>query len=65
MTQANQDVRKRIDKAGLTQWQVAEEVGINHVTMSVWLRTPLTKEQSARVNEALERLERGSHEQTT
>ena len=65
MTQANQDVRKRIDKAGLTQWQVAEEVGINHVTMSVWLRTPLTKEQSTRVNEALERLERGRHEQTT
>ena len=65
MTQANQDVRKRIDKAGLTQWQVAEEVGINYVTMSVWLRTPLTKEQSARVNEALERLERGRHEQTT
>ena len=65
MTQANQDVRKRIDKAGLTQWQVAEEVGINHVTMSVWLRTPLTKEQSTRVNEALERLERGRHAQTT
>ena len=58
MTQANQDVRKRIDKAGLTQWQVAEEVGINHVTMSVWLRTPLTKEQSARVDEAIKELEK-------
>ncbi|MBG9989007.1 hypothetical protein HZY88_08470 [Aerococcaceae bacterium DSM 111176] len=58
MTQANQDVRKRIDKAGLTQWQVAEEVGINHVTMSVWLRTPLTKEQSARVDKAIKELEK-------
>ena len=58
MTQANQDVRKRIDKAGLTQWQVAEEVGINHVTMSVWLRTPLSDEQQARVDEAIKGLEK-------
>lgn len=57
MKQANEDVRKRIDNAGLKQWQVAEEVGINHVTMSVWLRTPLTSEQSDRVNRALDALE--------
>ena len=56
MTQANQDVRKRIDKAGLTQWQVAEEVGINHVTMSVWLRTELTDAQKKRIDEAIEKL---------
>ena len=56
MTQANQDVRKRIDKAGLTQWQVAEEVGINHVTMSVWLRTELTDVQKKRIDEAIEKL---------
>ena len=65
MKQANADVRNRIDDAGLTHWQVAEQVGINHVTFSVWLRTELTKEQSARVNEALEQLERGTHAQTT
>lgn len=58
MKQANEGIRKRIDDAGLKQWQVAEEVGINHVTMSVWLRTPLTKEQSARVDEAIKELER-------
>ena len=56
MTQANQDVRERIDKAGLTQWQVAEEVGINHVTMSVWLRTELTDAQKKRIDEAIEKL---------
>ena len=58
MKQANEGIRKRIDDAGLKQWQVAEEVGINHVTMSVWLRTPLTKEQSARVDEAIKELEK-------
>ena len=58
MKQANEKVRKRIDDAGLTQWQVAEEVGINHVTMSVWLRTPLTDAQAVRVNRALDALEK-------
>lgn len=57
MAQANEAIRKRIDDAGLTQWQVAEEVGINHVTMSVWLRTPLTEKQEARVKRALDALE--------
>lgn len=57
MKQANKEIRKRIDDAGLKQWQVAEEVGVNHVTMSVWLRTPLTEEQLERVNRAIEALE--------
>lgn len=58
MKQANADVRNRIDDAGLTQWQIAEEVGVNHVTMSVWLRTPLTSEQADRVNKAIDNLKR-------
>lgn len=57
MKQANEGIRKRIDDAGLKQWQVAEEVGINHVTMSVWLRTPLTDEQADRVERAIDSLE--------
>lgn len=57
MKQANEGIRKRIDDAGLKQWQVAEEVGINHVTMSVWLRTPLTDEQADRVEQAINELE--------
>lgn len=56
MKEANKEVREAIDGAGLTQWQIAEEVGVNHVTMSVWLRTPLTSEQADRVNEAIENL---------
>ena len=56
MKQANTDIRKRIDEAGLTHWQVAEQVGINHVTLSVWLRTELTDVQKKRVDEAIEKL---------
>ena len=58
MKQANEGIRKRIDDAGLKQWQVAEEVGINHVTMSIWLRTPLNDERQARVDEAIKELEK-------
>ena len=56
MKRANTDIRKRIDEAGLTHWQVAEQVGINHVTFSVWLRTELTDVQKKRVDEAIEKL---------
>ena len=56
MKQANSDIRKRIDEAGLTHWQVAEQVGINHVTFSVWLRTELTDAQKKRIDEAIEKL---------
>ena len=56
MKQANTDIRKRIDEAGLTHWQVAEQVGINHVTLSVWLRTELTDVQKKRIDEAIEKL---------
>ena len=56
MKQANNDIRKRIDEAGLTHWQVAEQVGINHVTFSVWLRTELTDAQKKRIDEAIEKL---------
>ena len=65
MAQANKAIRDAIDTAGLAYWEVAGQVGIHATTLTVWLRTPLTKEQSARVNEALEQLERGKHEQTT
>ena len=56
MKQANNYIRKSIDEAGLTHWQVAEQVGINHVTFSVWLRTELTDAQKKRIDEAIEKL---------
>ena len=59
MSKANKEIRTHLNNAGLTQWQVAEEMGISHVTLSVWLRTPLTDEQHERVTEAISRIERG------
>lgn len=56
MKQANIEIRNKIQAAGLTQWQVAEEIGINATTLNVWLRTPLNNECKQRVDKAIEEL---------
>ena len=38
---ANRDVREKIDRLGITHWQLADRVGISPTTLSVWMRTPL------------------------
>ena len=60
MEKANGVVRKAIKNAGLTYWQVAEEVGIASTTLSVWLRTPLNSSRMSRVNNALKELKKGA-----
>lgn len=60
MKRANIEIRNKIQAAGLTQWQVAEEIGINATTLNVWLRTPLNSSRLSRVNNALNELEKGA-----
>ena len=60
MKQANIEVRNEIHEAGLTQWQVAEAIGINATTLTVWLRTPLTESRLNRVQDALSALQKGA-----
>lgn len=56
MQRANMGIRKAIHEAGLTQWQVAEAIGVNATTLTVWLRTPLTESRLNRVQNALAKL---------
>ena len=56
MKRANGSVRSAIQAAGLTQWQVAEAIGINATTLTVWLRTPLTPSRQERVEKAINEL---------
>ena len=56
MEKANGVVRKAIKNAGLTYWQVAEEVGIASATLSVWLRTPLNSSRLEQVVVAINKL---------
>jgi hypothetical protein len=42
--------------AGLFQWQVADEVGVNEVTFIRWLRKPLPEEKKHAIIEAIQKL---------
>lgn len=60
MKQANMKIRHEIHEAGFTQWQVAEAIGVNATTLTVWLRTPLTESRLNRVQDALSALQKGA-----
>lgn len=60
MKRANESIRNEIHEAGLTQWQVAEAIGINATTLTVWLRTPLNSSRMSRINAALNSLQKGA-----
>lgn len=58
MKQANMKIRHEIHEAGFTQWQVAEVIGINATTLTVWLRTPLNDGRLKRIESAIDELKK-------
>ncbi len=50
----NGDLKKMIRDAGLTQWQVAEHLGIAESTFIRWLRYQLTGERYRLIKNAIE-----------
>lgn len=56
MQKANAEVRKQITDAGLTQWQVAYQVGVSAQTLYTWLRVPLNDERKHQVLDAIDAL---------
>jgi DNA-binding transcriptional regulator YdaS (Cro superfamily) len=59
------NIKERIQRSGVYQWQVAEKIGIGEVTLVRWLRRPekLDPERLARIERALEELLRERGEQ--
>ncbi len=55
----NAEIRNAIKKAGLHHWQVADEIGISHNTICIWLRHELDGEKLERVRAAIQRLKGG------
>lgn len=49
----NADIREAIRKAGLNNYEVANEMGITPITFSHWLQRELTQEQAQRVYAAI------------
>ena len=52
---ANEDIRKAIRKANLTQWKIADFLGISEVTFCRRLRKELPKEEKEEIFELIEK----------
>lgn len=51
----NQDIRIKIQEAGIKYWQVADSMNKSVCTLSVWLRKPLEGEKKELVLDAIEK----------
>ncbi len=52
----NIDIRQKVLLNNIKYYELADAIGINQSTLSVWLRTELNKERRERVEKALDKL---------
>lgn len=52
------NIKEKIQNNGLTQWEVAEEIGVSEFTFSRWLRRPenINREKTEQIEKAIKRL---------
>lgn len=50
----NHEIREQIDRKRIRYYEIAAKLGITASTFSVWLRTELTPERRAKVQEAID-----------
>ncbi|ARE14485.1 hypothetical protein ACQUED_09910 [Lactococcus lactis] len=53
---SNLEIRKKLLSNAIKNYQLADAIGINQSTLSVWLRTELNDERRDRVEKALDQL---------
>lgn len=53
MVRANDDLRKRIEAAGIKQWQLAEKLNVSEFTLSRRFRHELPEEEKQRIETAI------------
>lgn len=51
---ANDHIRQEMKKAGVPLWKTALSLGVSEMTLTRWLRVPLTPEKEAKIMEAIE-----------
>lgn len=56
MTQANLQIRKKIEKSGLKHYQIANYLGVSKYTFSTWLQTKLSADKKKRILDAISKL---------
>lgn len=52
----NETIKKLMKKSGVYQYEVAEQIGINEITLIRWLRRPLDEEKTERILKAIDTL---------
>ena len=55
---ANTDIRERMKQAEIKSWALAYKLHIDESTISRWLRTPLTEERRAKIEAAIDEMEK-------
>ncbi len=53
MNYENLEIRQEIMKKQIPYYKLAALIGISNCSLSVWLRTPLSPERKARIEQAL------------
>ena len=53
---SNLEIRKKLLSNAIKNYKLADAIGINQSTLSVWLRTELNDERRDRVEKALDQL---------
>lgn len=56
MKKANKEIRRKILLSELRHYQIAEHIGISHITIMNWLRVDLTKERKDKILKAIKEL---------
>lgn len=55
----NEHIRKAAKEAKVFLWQLADRLGVCELTMTRWLRKPLSKEKEAQIMAAIDDLREG------
>ena len=58
MEKANKEIRRKIWMSELRHYQVAEQIGVSHISLMNWLRVELTKERKEKILKAIEELKK-------
>ena len=53
---ANEEIRIKMRGYRVSQWQVAEKLGVAEQTILRWLRTPLTAEKHKKISIAIDEI---------
>lgn len=53
---ANKDIRERLAKHDITQWQLADYLGVHHITVNTHLRLELNDEKKKEYNNAIDKI---------